>query len=92
MAKVLNNSTNISNASVSKEDWKADRFLNLSLPTKTGGSFQIGALTLKLDKSANHSKLIEWLDKDPANVEKLLKKLIITYVDATKASAEIDLD
>lgn len=90
MAKIIN--SKIVSTPSSDENWKADRFLNLSLPTKTGGSFQIGALSLKLDKSANHSKLIEWLDSDPANVEKLLSKLIITYVDATKASSEIDLD
>lgn len=91
MAKVLNNTTNVT---TSKDDsWKADRFLNLALPTKSGGTFQIGALALKLDKSANHAKLIEWLDQNPEeNTKKLLSKLIITYVDATKASAELDLD
>ena len=60
-----NSSTN--NAS---DAWKADAFINISLPTKAGSS-KLGALTLKMSKE-QQAAIIEYCKKDEANVTKLM--------------------
>lgn len=90
MAKLINSEVPANNST--KETWRADRFLNISVPTKDGGQKQIGGLALKLS-DANHKVLIEWLDKDPENnLRKLVNKMLFTYNDANPKSAEFDLD
>lgn len=68
------------------DKWKADRFLNLSLPSKKkdGSTRKLGAISLKLSNS-NEKELIEWLDADPTRVKHILSQLIIDYRSATPA-------
>lgn len=85
------NTNNTATSSSSKESWRADRFLNISVPTKDGGQKQIGGLALKMS-DPNHKVLIEWLDQNPDNLRKLVNKMLFSYNDATPKSAEFDLD
>jgi hypothetical protein len=62
----------------SKDDsWKAAGFLNFFLP-RADGQGKLGAIALKAS-DADVSNLVEWLEKDPGNAQKLLSKLQITY-------------
>ena len=47
-------------AAQSNDDWKAQAFLNVWLPTKTGGRRKVGAIPLKLSR-AGDAQLIEFL-------------------------------
>ncbi len=64
------------------DNWKADGFLNLYLPSKQGGRRKLGAIPLKSGK-ASEKQLIEWLAEDPTRVGKILSQLEMEYQSAT---------
>lgn len=69
-------------APVAQDDsWKAQGFINLYLSAKDGSRRKIGFVALKQSR-ATDAQLIEWLEKDPANIESLKSKLIIEYNSA----------
>ena len=72
----------------SQESWKAAGFVNLYLPSTDGGKRKkLGAIPLRANKPSE-AALLEWLKKDPANVEKLLSKLELDF-QSVEASAAI---
>jgi hypothetical protein len=74
---------NSSAASTNAADaWKADAFLNFSLPTKSGGKSKLGAISLKLSKE-HQKQLIELFKADPAKVQEMAAKLIVDFQMAT---------
>lgn len=71
-----------------QESWKAAGFVNLYLPSTDGGKRKkLGAIPLRANKPSE-AALLEWLKKDPANVEKLLSKLELDF-QSVEASAAI---
>ncbi len=63
------------------ENWKAQGFLNLYLPSKGGQRRKLGAIPLK-DAKVNEKQLRAWLEEDPSRVTQLLAKLEIEYQSA----------
>lgn len=62
---------------------KAAGFINLYLPTKSGGKRKLGTIILR-EAYANEATLAEWLSVDPvARAEKILSQLILDYNDST---------
>ena len=54
---------------LNQENWKADGFVNLYLPSTDGGKRKkLGAIPLRANKPAE-AALLEWLKKDANNVE-----------------------
>ena len=73
---------------LNQEIWKADGFINLYLPSTDGNKRKkLGAIPLRANKPSE-AALLEWLKKDPANVEKLLSKLELDF-QSVEASAAI---
>ena len=63
------------------ENWKAQGFLNLYLPTNNGSRRKLGAIPLKESK-VNEKQLLAWLNEDPSRVSQILAKLEIEYQSA----------
>jgi hypothetical protein len=61
--------------------WKAQGFINLYLPTADGKRVKLGAIPLK-ESRTNEKTLLEWLNKDPANAQKLLAQMQIEFKSA----------
>lgn len=79
MAFMPNNQSANSSAATN-ESWKAQGFINLYLPTANGRK-KLGAIPLK-DSKQNERALLEWLNADEANINKLAEKLIVEYQSA----------
>lgn len=76
----------------SNDNWKAQGFLNLYLPSKDGGRRKLGAIGLKVAKP-NEKAMLEWLNEDPSRVAKILEKLVIEYQSAEPSDKNsFDLD
>lgn len=76
------NTANAAPASTASNDsWKAQGFLNFYLLDKQGKERKVGAIGLKESK-ANEKQLMEWLESDPANIDKFSEKLICKYQSA----------
>ena len=74
------------------DNWKAQGFINLYLPGSEGKDRKIGAIPLQISKDA-HKQLLEWLEKDPENINKLAGKLRLTYQSAVgNSQAALALD
>lgn len=75
------------------ESWKAQGFINLYLPSKNGEARRkLGAIALK-DSKPSEKALREWLEQDPANIAKVLGKLVMEYQSAAGSDANgFDLD
>lgn len=69
------------------DSWKAQAFLNFYLPRQDGSRAKLGAIGLKMAKP-NEKTLIEWLNADPANIQKLVNKLEVEFksVEPTEGS------
>ena len=66
-------------AAQSNNNWKADAFINFSVPRKDGTAKKLGAISLKCDRDEETATLVAWLAEDPARVEKLMEKMIIDF-------------
>lgn len=78
-------------ATPQNENWKAQGFLNLYLPSKNGGRKKLGAIPLK-ESRTNEKQLLAWLNEDPSRVQHILSKLEIEFQSALPAdSAGFDL-
>lgn len=60
-------------------DWKADAFINFSVPRKDGTSKKLGAIALKCSRDEETAALVAWLSEDPARIEKLISKMVIDF-------------
>ena len=78
-----NNATRNTNAA--DDSWKAQGFINLYLPSKDGKRRKLGAIPLKTNK-ASEAELLAFLEKDPANMAKVLSSLIAEYQSAEPAA------
>lgn len=78
------------NNSNNDSDWKADGFLNFYLPTQDGRA-KVGAIALRKNRD-KESQLIDWLNADPANVQKLLNKLVLEFNPVNEAKPGFLLD
>ena len=82
-----NNNSDRSN----NDQWKAQGFLNLYLPSKDGGRRKLGAIPLK-EANANEKAMLDWLNEDPSRVGIILSKLEIDYRTAEpKEGSAFDL-
>ena len=70
-------------AAPASENWKAQGFLNLYLPARSGQRRKLGAIPLK-DSKVNEKQLRAWLEEDPSRVTQLLAKLEIEYQSAAQ--------
>lgn len=75
-----------SNPNVRGDDWKAQGFLNLYLPSKTGVRRKLGAIPLK-EARPQEKALLAWLNEDPSRVAQILAKLEIEYQSAAADDA-----
>lgn len=75
-------------SSQSNDNWKAQGFLNLYLPSKDGkgGRRKLGAIPLKDAKPAE-KQLMAWLNEDPSRVSVIMAKLVIEYQAADGGSS-----
>jgi hypothetical protein len=80
VAAVQNSATAAVNAAT--DNWKAQGFINLYLPSKDGKRRKLGAIPLKVAKAAE-KELIAYLEADEANIENLASKLIVEYQSAS---------
>lgn len=74
---VRNSTRNTSSTNSVSDAWKADAFINVSLPTKSGSS-KLGALTLKMSKE-QQAAIIEYCKKDEGNITKLMAGATYTF-------------
>jgi len=57
---------------------RADAYINVSLPTETGGKAKIGALTLSQAKESQID-LLQYLADDPSRVVEIMKTAIFDF-------------
>jgi hypothetical protein len=72
----------------SNDDWKAELFVNVSLPYKkadgTMGKYKLGRAGLPITSKGNDAKLVELYKKDPEAFQAMLTKNVI--IDVQSAS------
>ena len=66
-------------AAQSNNNWKADAFLNFSIPRKDGTAKKLGAIALKCDRDEETATLVAWLAEDPERLQKLMDKLLVDF-------------
>ena len=82
--------SNVANFGKGKK--KVDAYLNLYMKGKNGENKKIGALFM-YNSSTNQKAVMAWLNEDPTRIEKLMSKLILTYVvDDPDAESDIDFN
>lgn len=74
----------------SNQDWKAAAFINLFITRKNGSKMKLGFCALKSD-DPEHVQLMEWLEANEGNLEKLATKLVLDY-RAVEAKSDDGLD
>lgn len=80
-------------AAQSNNNWKADAFINFSVPRKDGTAKKLGALALKCGKDEETATLVAWLSEDPNRVQKLMEKMVIDFRMAnTEHKGGLDLE
>jgi len=77
------NSQNSRQSAQQNQDWKADAFINFSVPRKDGTTKKLGAIALKCSKDKETEQLVAWLSEDPSRIEKLISKMVIDFRSAT---------
>ena len=66
-------------AAQSNNNWKADAFINFSVPRKDGTAKKLGAIALKCDRDEETATLVAWLAEDPERLQKLMDKLLVDF-------------
>jgi hypothetical protein len=61
------------------QNWKADAFINFSVPRKDGTSKKLGAISLKCDRDEETATLVAWLSEDPTRIQKLMEKMVTDF-------------
>lgn len=70
------------------DNWRAQAFLNLWLPSKNGGRRKLGAIPLRTSR-VGEKQLIEWLKQNPERVQIILERLEIDFQMAVSGDEEI---
>src|SRR5690625_4234849 len=70
------------------DNWKAQAFLNLWLPSKNGGRRKLGAIPLRTSR-VGEKQLIEWLQENPERVQVILERLEIDFQMAVSGDEEV---
>ena len=83
MAYTPNNAA-ASSSAPKNDNWKAQGFLNLFLPSRDGKRVKLGAIPLK-ESNSREKDMLAWLNEDPARVATILAKLEIEYRPAGQA-------
>lgn len=90
-----NNRAQSSVANTQDDSWKAQAFINFSLPDASGRMVKVGALPLKASVEV-HAWIMDVLEKSDPNVDtlsKILDKMVISFNSATPAkTAGFSLD
>ena len=74
-------------------NWKADAFINFSVPRKDGTSKKLGAISLKCDRDEETATLVAWLSEDPTRIQKLMEKMVIDFrLAKTEHKGGLDLE
>jgi hypothetical protein len=82
----FNTNTNKNDTAKGENDnWKAQGFLNLYLPTQDGKRRKLGSIPLKESKESE-KHLLAWLNEDPSRVAVIMSKLILEYQAAEQAA------
>lgn len=80
-------------AAQSNTSWKADAFINFSVPRKDGTAKKLGAIALKCEKDEETATLVAWLAEDPNRIQKLMEKMVVDFRMAkTDHQGGLDLD
>ena len=80
-------------AAQSNNNWKADAFINFSVPRKDGTAKKLGALALKCETDEETATLVAWLAEDPNRVQILMEKMIIDFrLAKTEHKGGLDLE
>lgn len=66
-------------AQSNQNSWKADAFINFSVPRKDGTAKKLGAISLKCDRDEETATLVAWLAEDPNRVQKLMEKMLVDF-------------
>lgn len=73
------NTVQSNNSNPKSEEWKAQAFLNLWLPSKNGGKRRkLGAIPLRAAKD-DERLMLEWLTEDPTRVAAIMSKLTMDF-------------
>lgn len=75
----LFNTRNAAAAQSNQNNWKADAFINFSVPRKDGTSKKLGAISLKCDRDEETATLVAWLAEDPNRIQKLMEKMVVDF-------------
>ena len=67
-------------------EWKADGFINFSLPDADGNYEKLGMFTLKVDNETQ-KQVFDWLMEDPSRVTKLIQNCRIDFRPAKKKNS-----
>ena len=87
------NSRNAAAQSNQNTNWKADAFINFSVPRKDGTAKKLGALALKCEKDEETATLVAWLAEDPNRVQKLMEKMVVDFrLAKTEHKGGLDLE
>lgn len=87
------NSRNAAASNNQNTNWKADAFINFSVPRKDGTAKKLGAISLKIDRDEETATLVAWLTEDPSRIEKLVQKMIVDFrLAKTDHQGGLDLD
>lgn len=72
------------------DSWKADRFINIWVPSKGGKATKLGTIGLKTSRP-KEAALITRLDANPNDIDALKEVLTLTYESAEgNASSEFE--
>jgi len=79
MAHNLNARNTSAQSNQQNNNWKADAFINFSVPRKDGTAKKLGAISLKCDRDEETATLVAWLSEDPSRIQKLMEKMVIDF-------------
>ena len=79
------NTANTQAAAQNNTSWRADGFINVSVPRKDGTAKRLGSLALRIGDDQEMKQLVGWLEDDPSRISKLLEKAIIDFRSAKPA-------
>ena len=87
------NTNNTQAPAQNSTSWRADGFINVSVPRKDGTAKRLGSLALKIGDDAEMKQLVGWLEEDPSRISKLLERAIIDFRSAKpNHQGGLDLD
>lgn len=84
------NAARSNQSQVANENWRAQGFINIYLPTPDGGRRKIGSIPLKESK-AYEAALLKRLSSDPLAIQKMQEAILLDFQLADKEVKETDL-